>query len=109
MPCPPVEGYELRHLSIARNQQVSRYLQLVYLAIIGMLIRIQTVGEQLPYTGTSELPRRQADIVNQKQRDLSTRPLIDVGRGTVLRADDKVVLYTVTTIGHGLLNNSVKG
>jgi hypothetical protein len=75
-------GHELDQRSIALDQEVCRNARGGDGRVIGMLSRVEAIGEKLDDPRASEMSRRQRDVVNDEKADLSVgRPLVAVGRG----------------------------
>src|SRR5690554_5883388 len=81
MPGPLQAGNKLGDAPIALDEKMRRHAQLGNLSEIGMARRVQRAAEQLLYAAGTELPRRQADVMNHQQRDVAARrPRIEMRR-----------------------------
>jgi hypothetical protein len=67
MPCAIVEGHELQNLAITTDQYMSRNLHSADIPKIRMCLGVETIGEQFPDMGPTELAGRQTDAMNDYQ------------------------------------------
>ena len=81
MPCPFVERYVLDQTTIATNQQMAGYPQMMNILEKRMDRGVETVAKQMVYPWPAKLTRRQTDIVNdQKIHDAVYWPFVLIGR-----------------------------
>ena len=81
MPCAPRARYELDQCSITADEEMRRNAQVLYLAEVGMGVRIQAIGKQVDDSGSAEFTGWQADGVDHRQSHHLVRgPLITVRR-----------------------------
>ncbi len=93
MPGALAAGDKLDQLTTSAHKKMGRDQQSADLRKIGISSRIKPVGEQLHDPITTELPGRQADRMNDDQRDkLARRPFIVVGRTDTLYACEPSVI-----------------
>ena len=70
---------ELRHPTVTLDQKVRGHPQVGNPLEIGMLTDIETVLEEGLHLARGKLRGRQADVVDDQQRDFATRALVEVG------------------------------
>ncbi len=70
MPGALIERHVLHQLAITPNQQMRRHLKLSDARKIGVRLSVQTVAKQLIDIITIKLLGRQADTVNDQQRNI---------------------------------------
>ena len=71
---------KLNALAVPANQQMRRDQQMVNLSKKRVLVWVQAIGKQRFYSIARELPRRQANGVQEQQRYLAVRACILVRR-----------------------------
>ena len=81
VPSPPLTRHELDQLPIAPDEEVAGYLKTVQPQVVRMRVRVETVQEQVQHAGATELPGRQADVVQDQQRNNGALgPRVVIGR-----------------------------
>ncbi len=82
MPGPPVKRDILDDLPGAANQQMRGHPQMRDARVVGVRGRVQRVGEELGDALRAELPRREADAMDDDQREIVRRlAVIAIGAG----------------------------
>lgn len=81
MPCPFIESHELHRSTISANQQMAGHCQVSQAVEARMPSAIEPVAEQAADIIPAEFAGRQADRMNNQQRDISRiRPVVIVWR-----------------------------
>src|SRR5262245_11517386 len=81
MPRTPGTRHELDQFSGTADEKMRRHAQACDFPVIGMRIRIETVGEQLLDAGPAKFPGWQTDRMDYDEADgLMPRPFVAVGR-----------------------------
>ena len=81
MPRAPGAGNELDQYTVAADEEMSGYFRAGDGGIERVRPRVEAVGEEIDDAAAAELPRRQADVVDDEEVYRATRgPSIAVGR-----------------------------
>src|SRR5690606_23346824 len=83
MPRTLITGNELADRTIALNKKVRGHLHAGDAGEIRVFVSVQAILKKLLHLARTELPGRQADVMDHQQRNLSLRPLIEVRGRTV--------------------------